>query len=88
MNIVKETVARVYGIDIDNMDVDVEYDVGNGSDGTFSSEYVYITDKSSGIEYSAAVDMQSATVYYVEKIWMITLHLQNLKISHFMNKKL
>ena len=67
VNIVKETVARVYGIDIDNMDVDVEYDVGNGSDGTFSSEYVYITDKSSGIEYSAAVDMQSATVYYVEK---------------------
>ena len=42
VNIVKETVARVYGIDIDNMDVDVEYDVGNGSDGTFSSEYVYI----------------------------------------------
>ena len=67
VNIVKETVARVYGIDIDNMDVDVEYDVGNGSDGTFSSEYVYIVDKSSGIEYSASVDMQSATVYYVEK---------------------
>ena len=67
VNIVKETVARVYGIDIDNMDVDVEYDVGNGSDGTFSSEYVYIADKSSGLEYSASVDMQSATVYYVEK---------------------
>ena len=41
--------------------------MSNGSDGTFSSEYVYITDKSSGIEYSAAVDMQSVTVYYVEK---------------------
>ena len=65
VNIVKETVARVYGIDIHN--VDVEYDVGNGSDGIFSSEYVYIADKSSGLEYSASVDMQSATVYYVEK---------------------
>lgn len=67
VNIAKETVARVYGIDIDNVDVDVEHDVGNGSDGTFSSEYVHIADKSSGLEYSAAVDMQSATVYYVEK---------------------
>lgn len=67
VNIAKETVARVYGIDIHNVDVDVEHDMSNGSDGTFSSEYVYITDKSSGIEYSAAVDMQSVTVYYVEK---------------------
>lgn len=57
VNIAKETVARVYGIDIHNVDVDVEHDMSNGSDGTFSSEYVYITDKSSGIEYSAAVDM-------------------------------
>ena len=45
MNIAKETVARVYGIDIHNVDVDVEHDMSNGSDGTFSSEYVYITDK-------------------------------------------
>lgn len=50
VNIAKETVARVYGIDIHNVDVDVEHDMSNGSDGTFSSEYVYITDKSSGIE--------------------------------------
>lgn len=64
---IHKTVARVYGIDIHNVDVDVEHDMSNGSDGTFSSEYVYITDKSSGIEYSAAVDMQSVTVYYVEK---------------------
>ena len=64
----KEMLKKVFNVDIDSMEVQVDYQQGTDGEKTFSTDYIYLTNIATGEKYSVTVNLQNERIEEIEAI--------------------
>lgn len=64
----KEMLKKVFNVDIDSMEVQVDYQQGTDGEKTFSTDYIYLTNIATGEKYSVTVNLQNGRIEEIEAI--------------------